>query len=275
MPIQKTIFLKTYQQAINFTANYYLILGLFSLVLMITPQKTTAQCNPDEWIEGWYDWAKGWQNYALDQFPITDAEEMACGDTMHLAVTKDYQLIPRAQHPKGGVLQQILQNLAQYKQRKGINYTLYIIKDDKTLNAFSIAGGRIYITTRMINYANTLDELAFVIAHEIAHVEQKHAARKIQTIIASRYYLAENGDFGAAIANALTSPFGQIDEYQADRAGADLVIAAGYDARKGLDFFERMATTERYDSIEKMVRTHPYSAERYACLHDYLNQKGK
>ena len=150
-----------------------------------------------------------------------------------------------------------------------------IIKDDKSLNAFSIAGGRIYITTRMINYANTLDELAFVIAHEIAHVEQKHAARKIQTIIASRYYLAENGDFGAAIANALTSPFGQIDEYQADRAGADLVIAAGYDARKGLDFFERMATTERYDSIEKMVRTHPYSAERYACLHDYLNQKGK
>ena len=71
----------------------------------------------------------------------------------------------------------------------------------------------------------------------------------------------------------LTQPLGQIDEYAADRLGAEIMTKAGYDPRKGLRFFEKMAQFEEYNEIEKMMRTHPYSTERHNCLHDFMTNE--
>ena len=74
----------------------------------------------------------------------------------------------------------------------------------------------------------------------------------------------------ANVSLLLTQPFGQIDEYEADREGAALVNKSGYDVRKGLRFFKTMSSQENYNTIEKMIRTPPYSAERYTCLEDFI-----
>ncbi|MFK7904565.1 MAG: M48 family metalloprotease [Chitinophagales bacterium] len=83
-------------------------------------------------------------------------------------------------------------------------------------------------------------------------------------------YFGEYGVMAANIELLLSQPLGQIDEYAADRLGTTLMVKAGYDPRKGLRFFEKMADFEEYNEIEKMIRTHPYSDERHNCLSDYM-----
>ena len=219
-------------------------------------------------MKSWYDWAKGWQNTALDQYPIAVSDENLIGDTLHTKMARDYVLVKN--YPKQTYLNRIVARLAAQVERKGIRYQVHVIDDSKTYNAFSIAGGHIYITEKMVDWAATEDELAFVLAHEMAHIDGKHAIRKIQQTMLSQHYFGSYGQIAANVSLMLVSPFGQIDEYAADRGGAVLLTKAGYNVRKGLRFFQVMAGNETYNSYEKMIRTHPYSAERHTCLEDFI-----
>ncbi len=244
------------------------------LFLLAISTAVLAQCNPEDEVESWYQWAKEWENYAIDQFPIGEEDEMKIGDSLHVKMQTENVLLKK--HPKKAYINKIVQKLAKGVNRKGIRYRIHIIDDDKNLNAFSIAGGHLYITSKMISWAKSEDELAFIIGHEIAHVDNRHGIRKIQKLIIGETF---GGDYGLLAANAellLSAPFGQIDEYDADRSGAVLATKAGYNPRKGLRFFEELSKNESYDYYEKLIRTHPYSQERHNCLHDFMtNELGK
>lgn len=228
-----------------------------------------AQCNPDtQSIDSWYDWAKSWQNSAVDYFPISAADEVIIGDSLHQQMTHDNVLDQK--YNKQAYLDRIVARLAANTQRKGIPYRIHVIDDSKTFNAFSVAGGHLYITKKMIDNTTSEDELAFIIGHEIAHVDQRHGIRKVQQSLIGQSLFGQYGTVAANVSLLLTQPFGQIDEYQADREGAALVDRSGYDARKSLRFFKMMAAQENYNTVEKMLRTHPYSVERFTCLDDYI-----
>ena len=239
-------------------------LGLFCLPFL----PVLGQCNPNDSIESWYDWAKGYQNMGLDYFALSVKDENIVGDSLHKQITKEYVL--EKNYFKQDYLNKIVAKLTPFLQRKGIDYQIHVINDTKTFNAFSVAGGHIYITTKMIDWTTSEDELAFIIGHEMAHIDQKHGARKVQQSLLGQSLFGAYGTLAANASLILTQPFGQIDEYQADREGATLVTKAGYDVRKGLRFFKMMSSQENYTTLEKLIRTHPYSIERYTCLEDYI-----
>lgn len=233
-----------------------------------------AQCNPADEVESWYSWAKDWENYAIDQFPIPESQEMIIGDSIHVRMMEENAIVKG--HPKQAYLEQILAKLTPHTQRKGITYKIHVINDRQTLNAFSVAGGHLYITSKMIDWVETEDELAFILAHEIAHVDTKHAIRKVQKLILGETFFGDYGILAANLEILLSAPFGQIDEYEADRAGAVIAVEADYNPRLALRFFEKMGEGEQYNTLEKIIRTHPYSQERHNCLDDYLRtQLGK
>ncbi|MGB0839996.1 MAG: M48 family metalloprotease [Chitinophagales bacterium] len=243
------------------------ILGIF----LGTAPLAQAQCNPEDQIESWYDWAKGWENYAVDQLETSEADEMEMGNNLHQEMSKEQKYVKK--HPKQAMLDEIMNKLTAHVERPGIKYTLHVIDDDKTLNAFSIAGGHVYITTKMIDWVSSEDELAFVLAHEVAHVDNKHSIRKVQKLNLIQSFSKDYSEYKDVITNVgmmVTAPLGQMDEYDADRSGATIAVKAGYKPRKGLAFFERMAQEENYNMIEKVIRTHPYSAERHNCLDSWL-----
>jgi beta-barrel assembly-enhancing protease len=81
------------------------------------------------------------------------------------------------------------------------------------------------------------------------------------------------GNIGVMAANLqliLTAPFGQADEYESDRVGAILAHKAGFDASKGNDFFIRLKKQEKNGLLERITRTHPYSAAREDCLNKFI-----
>ncbi len=157
---------------------------------------------------------------------------------------------------------------------------------DASINAFALPGGFIGFNSGLIIAAQSESELAAVMAHEIAHVTQKHLARMIAgqkysmmmtlaslalAIIAAR----SNPQAGQAVlvtaqASAIQSQldFTRNHEKEADRIGLNILLDAGFDPRGMSAFFERLQKAGRFyeNGAPSYLRTHPLTFERIADI---------
>lgn len=156
-------------------------------------------------------------------------------------------------------------------------FTFFVV-DDANINAFAGPGGYIGIHTGLILAAESEGELAAVMAHEIAHVTQRHLARAVQkssfgniqtlaallaAIIAGQPEVAQ-----AAIALNIQQQlnFTREHEREADRVGIETLAQAGFDPRQMPAFFNRLQQSTRYmeSSLPELLRTHPVTPARIA-----------
>ena len=155
-----------------------------------------------------------------------------------------------------------------------------------TINAFALPGGFMGFNSGLILAAQSESELAGVMAHEIAHITQKHLARMIAAqkysmltslaavalaILASR----TNPQAGQAIlvASQARQIQSQLDftrdhEKEADRIGLNILISAGLDPRGMSEFFEHLQKASRFheNGAPSYLRTHPITYERIADI---------
>lgn len=157
---------------------------------------------------------------------------------------------------------------------------------DPTINAFAMPGGYIGVHTALILTTQSESELASVLSHEIAHVEQRHIARMVSkqgqtnlvmlasmlvAVLAARGsdQLAQAAVVGGQAA-AIQSQLGYTREFEreADRMGLQTLEAAGFDVRGMPGFFERLQRETRLyeNNAPSYLRTHPLNAERIADL---------
>lgn len=157
----------------------------------------------------------------------------------------------------------------------------YIIDDDQ-INAFALPGGFVVINRGLMLAAENEAELAGVLAHELAHVEQLHIARsleksrKLDVLLAGAVLAALifGGGDPAALQAALSiglagSAQGRINftrqhEYEADRVGIAYLHNAGFDPQGMVNFFARLHEKDRYytNDVPEILRTHPVSSQR-------------
>lgn len=138
----------------------------------------------------------------------------------------------------------------------------------KTVNAVATLGGHIVVFDGLIRQARSPEELAGVLAHEIAHVRRRHV---IQGIAVN---LATLGAFGGADPSAtsrmayllLTMKFSRAQEEEADREGLERLRRAQVDAAGFADFFDRAARSAEPPAI---ISSHPDSADRAALAAQY------
>ena len=157
---------------------------------------------------------------------------------------------------------------------------------DASINAFALPGGFMGFNTGLIITAQSESELAGVMAHEIAHVTQKHLAR----MIAGQKYSMLTSLAGAALAilAARTNPqagqavlvasqarqiqsqldFTREHEKEADRIGLNILVSAGLDPNGMSAFFERLQRAGRFheNGAPSYLRTHPITYERIADI---------
>ena len=170
----------------------------------------------------------------------------------------------------------------------------FFLIQDPTVNAFALPGGYIGIHGGLILTAETESELASVVAHEVAHVTQRHIARmiagqermSIATLAAmaigllaarSNSNMAQAviaGSQAAAIQNQLD--FSRDHEREADRVGVQTRQQAGLDPRAMPLFMERLhRATRLYESnAPAYLRTHPVTSERIADLQNRTEDFG-
>ena len=115
------------------------------------------------------------------------------------------------------------------------------------INAFAAPGGFIFVTTGMLKFLKNEDELAFVLAHEVAHIELDHGLNAIKQNEGAKIFAEatadENGeDPFAAFRNFAENGFSQSVEGEADIRGAQIAAGLGYDITQGIEVIRRLET---------------------------------
>ncbi|RZJ32329.1 MAG: M48 family metallopeptidase [Brevundimonas sp.] len=145
--------------------------------------------------------------------------------------------------------------------------------DAPMVNAFALPGGHILITDDLIREAKSPDELAAVIAHEVAHVEKRHVMQSVWRNfgVGMLLDLVVGGGTGAGqqavilAGQASELSYSRSAELEADTRGQALLHADGLSSMGMAPFFERMASGEKHDAVTdaaEFMNTHPDSRRR-------------
>jgi predicted Zn-dependent protease len=155
-------------------------------------------------------------------------------------------------------------------------WSVQVIDDPKTVNAWCMAGGRMALYTGLIQKVDpTDDELAQVMGHEISHALANHTAERMSVAMASQLGalavgVASDSAAGMAAAQtaaavAITLPNSRASETEADRIGIELAAKAGYDPRAAATLWQKMAKAGG-NGPPQFLSTHPAPGNRQATL---------
>jgi len=180
-------------------------------------------------------------------------------------------------------LQAVGQRLAANSDDPEHPFRFFMIRDS-SINAFALPGGFIGINAGLMMMTTDEEELAGVMAHEIAHVTQRHVARAIEAskgmsllgiaALLGAIAVASSGAstdtmqaaiFGSqALIQQQQINFTRANEYEADRVGIQILADAGYDPEGMVSFFEKMQRESRYAESRRyeFLSTHPLSSSR-------------
>ena len=169
----------------------------------------------------------------------------------------------------------------------------FVIIDSPSLNAFAVPGSIIGINAGLFFNTGTEQEFASVVAHELAHLSQRHYARRLEQqkistpltlagILASVVLAATTGSDAGLAALASTQAlsvdqqlrFSRKNEQEADRLGIEILYQSNYDPRAMPSMFERMYRKTRVDgdAMPEYLSTHPLSETRIADSRNRANQ---
>lgn len=179
-------------------------------------------------------------------------------------------------------LNEVGRRLAVHAQVPDTRFNYFLVPDP-SINAFALPGGFVGINSGLMLTTQSEAELASVLAHETAHVAQRHLARMqasggisqlmlLATILAGVLAAKSgNSDLGLGALNAGIGlsiqkqlSFTRDFEREADRVGMQYMVAAGFDAMAMPAFFQRMQQVSRNNDNNALafLRTHPVTVER-------------
>ncbi len=146
------------------------------------------------------------------------------------------------------------------------DWKVQIIKDDKTLNAFAVPGGHLYVYTGLIKYLDSEDQLAGVMGHEIAHAAERHSTQqmtKLYGLDALRQIATGNKDPGMLeqLALGLASlKFSRKHEAEADEQSVIYLCNSSLNAAGAAGFFEKIKG--KGGTPPEFLSTHPDPGNR-------------
>jgi predicted Zn-dependent protease len=231
----------------------------------------------------------------------SDLPDIGSGANSTLTLNDEYQLglmVVRGLRDQGLILDdpevtdyvqslgsRIVAQIPDSEQR----FTFFVVRESG-INAFALPGGFIGVNYGLITATANESQLASVLAHEIAHVTQRHIARSIQaqgrsTMASAAAMLAailigmttgtpDAMQAGIAIAQGTAAQqqinFTRANEYEADRIGIGFLAAAGFDPNAMPDFFETLGRRSGLSGIgiPEFLRTHPVTGNRIAESRD-------
>lgn len=148
------------------------------------------------------------------------------------------------------------------------NWEVYIIDDDSVINAFAAPGGYMYFYTGLIKYLENEAQFAGVVAHEMAHVSQRHSTERLTKVYGVQVLLsvALGNDPGTLAkiaaqmaAGATALAFSRNDEYEADEYAIKYMSETEYHPKALASFFEKL---EQYPRPPEFLSTHPSPENR-------------
>ena len=178
-------------------------------------------------------------------------------------------------------------NLAAHANRPELSFRFVVLATD-TINAYACPGGYIFITRGALEQMSDEAELAGVLAHEIAHITQKHIVKalnihgeKADAAAGISHILGSIADptrvaFSQAVDKAVDILFNhgldKADEFEADRVGTELLVLTGYDPHALNRYLAKISKKSK--ARETISETHPPFPERVKALDRLISQAG-
>lgn len=169
-------------------------------------------------------------------------------------------------------VKRIGQRIASVSDRQEVNYTFRVIDDDE-VNAFALPGGYVFIFRGLVEKVKSDDELASVIAHEIAHVVARHSIKRLQGGLGYNILqiLMVTTGAGGSDVNRINSAFGQLamaysreDEAVADKIAIRYLKKADFDPMAMITFLRTLQEVNKDQPTRpySSYRSHPHIADR-------------
>lgn len=174
----------------------------------------------------------------------------------------------------------------QYPKSDDWNWSVAVIDDPKTVNAWAMAGGRMAVYTGLLQQLQLTDaELAQIMGHEIAHALANHTAEQMSVAIATQLGVSAVGmatdasdstlTVGAIAAQlAVQLPNSRTAESEADRIGVELAARAGYDPQAAVTLWQKMEKVSG-NGPPQFLSTHPAPGNRQKTLSNLVPQMEK
>lgn len=209
-------------------------------------------------------------------------KEQKLGKKLSEDIEKKHDLVEDSQ--KNLLIRQIGNKLAKVSELKGMNYHFKILNIEGP-NAFSIPGEYVYVTYDLFDFIQSDDELAGILAHEIAHVIHNHALKQTRdntkfTLLTILAVLLTGepdvGVLGKLTTITLLNQYSREYEEEADLTAMDLLIKTGYNPVGFLTFLERLYAREMFKPEVNLgiFQTHPETEDRINYVKDMLIEKG-
>lgn len=154
------------------------------------------------------------------------------------------------------------------------------------VNAFCMPGGKIVVYEGILPVARTDDELATVIAHEVAHAVAKHSNERLSQAILRQYggqalgQILSGSSAGAqVVGNILYNvggklifelPYSRKQEYEADQIGLYLMALAGYDYHNAPNLWVKMASRSGGGNQSEVISSHPNDQNRIRAIREEI-----
>ena len=209
---------------------------------------------------------------------LSVAEEIDIGRETNAQIRK--QMPELTDEETTAYISAIGQQLARAASGPDYPYT-FSVANYREINAFALPGGPIWLHRGVIHAATNESQVAGVLAHEVAHIAERHAAGQLTKGILANLGLGLLGailgnsggaDAAQAAAGLLTNgmflKFSRDDERAADRVGLELLRRAGWDGRGMVELFEILQREARSNpsSVEVFFSSHPAPQDRIEGL---------
>jgi beta-barrel assembly-enhancing protease len=156
-------------------------------------------------------------------------------------------------------------------------FKFHLLADEKTVNAFALPGGQIFITMALYNRLTTEDQVAGVLGHEIGHVINRHSAEHIAKqeltqglIQATDIASGDPGMISRFVGNMVNMKYGREDELESDRYGVKYLIQSGYKPEAMIEVMRILQEASGGGNQPEFMSTHPNPENRIGKLKEVI-----
>lgn len=167
-------------------------------------------------------------------------------------------------------------------QQSQYPYDFHLLRDDRTVNAFALPGGQIFITAALFERLQNEDQLAGVLGHEIGHVIHRHGAERmssqglIQGLLQSVMIGSGGSQSMTQVANMVAQyksmEYGRDQELESDEMGVKIMLDAGYNAEDLIGVMDILEQASGGSRVPEFQSTHPSPENRRQRIKDAIEK---
>jgi len=211
---------------------------------------------------------------------VSIEQEQNLGGLVWDYVQPEFKLLENSK-PKESLKKLLDILVASNPELQKFNFEIHV-QVDPQMNAFTLPGGKIVFNTGLLNKATDVSEIFGVLAHEVAHVEQRHILKALSSRVGSLVgfvivYSVLGGDAAAVVMqvqNFTSLSYSRWDESQADQRGLRFIQQSGFSGKGLVSFFSKLAAES--SGLEKplnFLSTHPSSEDRAHALEKKISNE--